>query len=122
MTTYIIDYGSYFSWLDNKGNINTQCNRAADEKRCALTVACANTGNVFVDYKYVRKLTPKECFKLMGVKPSDYEKVTCSNAQKYKQAGNSIVTTVLMAIYSQLFENVDYKYYIEELLRELRSD
>ena len=68
-----------------------------------------------------RKLTPCECFKLMGVKPSDYNKITCSNAQKYKQAGNSIVTTVLMAIYSQLFENVDYKYYIEELLKELRT-
>ena len=70
----------------------------------------------------IRKLTPMECFKLMGVKPSDYNKITCSNAQKYKQAGNSIVTTVLMAIYSQLFENCDYKYYIEELLKELRTN
>lgn len=70
----------------------------------------------------IRKLTPCECFKLMGVKPSDYNKITCSNAQKYKQAGNSIVTTVLMAIYSQLFEKCDYKYYIEELLKELRTN
>lgn len=70
----------------------------------------------------IRKLTPLECFKLMGVKPSDYNKITCSNAQKYKQAGNSIVTTCLMAIYSQLFENCDYKYYIEELLKELRTN
>ena len=70
----------------------------------------------------IRKLTPCECFKLMGVKPSDYNKITCSNAQKYKQAGNSIVTTVLMAIYNQLFENCDYKYYIEELLKELRTN
>lgn len=70
----------------------------------------------------IRKLTPYECFKLMGVKPTDSNKITCSNAQKYKQAGNSIVTTVLMAIYSQLFENCDYKYYIEELLKELRTN
>lgn len=70
----------------------------------------------------IRKLTPCECFKLMGVKPSDYNKITCSNAQKYKQAGNSIVTTCLMAIYSQLFADVDYKYYIEELLKELRTN
>lgn len=70
----------------------------------------------------IRKLTPLECFKLMGVKPSDYLKISCSNAQKYKQAGNSIVTTCLMAIYSQLFDDVDYKYYIEKLLKELRTN
>lgn len=67
----------------------------------------------------IRKLTPKECFKLMGVKPSDYEKMTISKSQKYKQAGNSIVTTCLMAIYSQLFVDVDYKKKIDELVEEL---
>ena len=69
----------------------------------------------------IRKLTPCECFKLMGVKPSDYVKITCSNAQKYKQAGNSIVTSCLMAIYSQLFNDCDYQFYVEELLKELRT-
>lgn len=70
----------------------------------------------------IRKLTPKECFKLMGVKPNDYIKITCSNAQKYKQAGNSIVTSCLMAIYSQLFNDCDYQFYVEELLKELRTN
>lgn len=70
----------------------------------------------------IRKLTPCECFKLMGVKPSDYAKITCSNAQKYKQAGNSIVTSCLMAIYSQLFNDCDYQFYVEELLKELRTN
>ena len=69
----------------------------------------------------IRKKTPSECFKIMGVKPSDYAKLTCSNAQKYKQAGNSIVTTVLMAIYSQLFDDVDYKFYIDKLIKELKE-
>ncbi len=69
----------------------------------------------------IRKLTPNECFKLMGVKPSDYNKITCKNSQKYKQAGNSIVTTCLMAIYSQLFNDCDYQLYVEELLKELRT-
>jgi DNA (cytosine-5)-methyltransferase 1 len=50
----------------------------------------------------IRKLTPKECFRLMGVKDEDYEKLTCSNAQKYKQAGNSIVVDVLMEIFRGL--------------------
>lgn len=69
----------------------------------------------------IRKLTPNECFKLMGVKPSDYNKITCKNSQKYKQAGNSIVTTCLMAIYSQLFNGCDYQLYVEELLKDLRT-
>lgn len=119
--TYIIDYGTYFSWLDNQGNINTQCNRTANENNLALTVACANTGKVYIDYKYVRKLTPREVFRLMGVKDTDYNKITCSNAQKYKQAGNSIVTTCLMAIYSQLYKDCDYKSKIDDLLKELTT-
>jgi DNA (cytosine-5)-methyltransferase 1 len=41
-------FGTYYTWKDNQGNINTQCNRAADENRNALTVACANTGNVLI--------------------------------------------------------------------------
>ena len=51
----------------------------------------------------IRKLTPKECFRLMGVKDEDYEKLTASNTQKYKQAGNSIVVDVLMGIFENMF-------------------
>lgn len=51
----------------------------------------------------IRKLTPKECFRLMGVKDEDYDKLTVSNTQKYKQAGNSIVVDVLMAIFDNMF-------------------
>lgn len=50
----------------------------------------------------IRKLTPRECFRLMGVKDEDSDKLTCSNAQKYKQAGNSICTNVLMAIIKEM--------------------
>ena len=85
----------------------------------------ANLPNGSYTYKLndlaIRKLTPNECFKLMGVKPSDYNKITCKNSQKYKQAGNSIVTTCLMAIYSQLFNGCDYQLYVEELLKDLRT-
>jgi DNA (cytosine-5)-methyltransferase 1 len=44
----IVPYGSYYSWPDLQGNINTQCCRAADENKNALTIACANTGNVLI--------------------------------------------------------------------------
>lgn len=70
----------------------------------------------------IRKLSPRECWHLMGVKDSDYNKITCSNAQKYKQAGNSIVTTCLMAIYSQLYKDCDYKSKIDDLLNELLKE
>lgn len=52
----------------------------------------------------IRKLTPKECWRLMGYTDEDYEKASRvnSNTQLYKQAGNAIVKQVLMAIFSQL--------------------
>ena len=45
----------------------------------------------------IRKLTPKECFRLMGFDDADFEKAenVNSNTQLYKQAGNSIVVDVL---------------------------
>lgn len=53
----------------------------------------------------IRKLTPKECWRLMGFDDEDVENAAtvCSNSQLYKQAGNSIVVNVLMAIFKELF-------------------
>ena len=52
----------------------------------------------------IRKLTPREVWHLMGFSDEDYEKAAGVNSktQLYKQAGNSIVKDVLMAIFSQL--------------------
>lgn len=54
----------------------------------------------------IRKLTPRECFRLMGFDDSDFDKVegNLSNTQLYKQAGNSIVVNVLEEIYKELFK------------------
>jgi DNA (cytosine-5)-methyltransferase 1 len=54
----------------------------------------------------IRKLTPKECWRLMGFDDEDFEKASQvnSNAQLYKQAGNSIVVNVLMAIFNELLK------------------
>lgn len=51
----------------------------------------------------IRKLTPKECYRLMGFSDDDFDKAEKinSNSQLYKQAGNSIVVNVLMAIFKQ---------------------
>lgn len=52
----------------------------------------------------IRKLTPKECWRLMGFDDADFEKAekVNSNTQLYKQAGNSIVVNVLEAILKEL--------------------
>ena len=53
----------------------------------------------------IRKLTPKECWRLMGFDDTDFDKAekVNSNAQLYKQAGNSIVVNVLEQILENLF-------------------
>lgn len=52
----------------------------------------------------IRKLTPYECFALMGVKKEDYEKIAKnqSDSSLYHLAGDSIVVNVLMAIFKEL--------------------
>lgn len=52
----------------------------------------------------VRKLTPKECWRLMGFEDADFEKAGVSDSQLYKQAGNSIVVNVLEAIFSEMIK------------------
>lgn len=49
----------------------------------------------------IRKLTPKECWRLMGFDDEDYEKASkvCSDTQLYRQAGNSIVVQTLMELF-----------------------
>ena len=54
----------------------------------------------------IRKLTPKECFRLMGVSDTDIEKICesgVSKTQQYKLAGNSIVVDVMAYIFANLF-------------------
>ena len=59
----------------------------------------------------IRKLTPKECFRLMGFSDQDFDaarNVGISNSQLYKQAGNSIVVDVLYYIYVELYKAMPY--------------
>lgn len=58
-----------------------------------------------------RKLTPLECWRLMGFSDDSFFKAQAVNSdtQLYKQAGNSIVVNVLMAIFEQLFFKVNHR-------------
>lgn len=54
----------------------------------------------------IRKLTPRECFRLMSVTEDNIDKIQAagiSNTRQYKLAGNSIDVNVLKAIFRQLF-------------------
>ena len=64
----------------------------------------AHQGNIVYNNYRIRKLTPKECFRLMGVKDEDFEKIAKnqSNASLYHLAGDSIVVNVLMGIFGQM--------------------
>lgn len=71
--------------------------------------ANANDAGVVENFR-VRKLTPRECYRLMGFKDEQFNRAQqfVSDSQLYKQAGNSIVVDVLYYIFGKLFE-VDIK-------------
>lgn len=62
----------------------------------------------YVTYKgRLRKLTPKECFRLMGY--DDTFKIVVSDTQAYKQAGNSIVVDVMIAVMNEILKVESFK-------------
>ena len=94
-----INISSRMKW--KRGNVQKQSCQT-------ITTSGGNDrGVVTTDYR-IRKLTPRECFRLMGFDDSDFDKVEgkLSNTQLYKQAGNSIVVNVLEEIYKHLFKSI----------------
>ena len=80
------------------------------------TTECGSSSNksstVLVKYDNyrIRKLTPRECWRLMGVRDEQFDKLhDISNSQLYKMAGNSIVVDVLMGIFKNMFEPTEQK-------------
>lgn len=66
----------------------------------------------------IRKLTPRECFRLMGVDDADIDKIQASglsNSAQYKLAGNSIVVDVLYNLFRTLLIEEDAKEEGEQL-------
>ena len=76
----------------------------------ASMLISARPNNVYgesTDYR-IRKLTPRECLRLMNMDDSDIDKLMAagiSNTQLYKMAGNSIVVNVLYHIFRKMFVN-----------------
>lgn len=74
------------------------------DREFANTITTAPKDSMVNNNLRIRKLTPKECFRLMGFDDSDFEKAEAvnSNSQLYKQAGNSIVVPVVERILESL--------------------
>ena len=67
-----------------------------------LDTAC-NVGQITNDFR-IRKLTPRECFRLQGFPDEYFDRAAevCSDAQLYKQAGNSVTVNVIYEIAKRL--------------------
>lgn len=87
-----------------------QGNRVYSSGACAMALNSRPVGNAGgnsylynVGYR-IRKLTPRECGRLMGVSDEDISKMAAvnSNTQLYKQFGNSIVVDVMCAMFKNL--------------------
>lgn len=105
----IIQVGNF---LDDKGFENPQRGRVYDINGLAPNIDTFQGGgrepkiiDNFTNYR-IRKLTPRECFRLMGVSEKDIgniQKSGISKTQQYKMAGNSIVVDVLYHIFRKMF-------------------
>lgn len=93
----------YSEELEDTTNLQNECLYIKNFTKQGYLEAHEGDG-VVVENLRIRKLTPKECFKLMGFNDYEFERAekVNSNAQLYKQAGNSIVVNVLQNIFKNL--------------------
>ena len=78
--------------------------RFQKDKNVADTIQTTQKEGIVNSKLKIRKLTPRECFRLMGVKDEDFDKVKVnqSDSSLYHLAGDSIVVNVLMAIFKEM--------------------
>lgn len=84
--------------------------RGTVQPQTIQTLTSFNDKGVVMQDLRIRKLTPKECWRLMGFADADFDKAKASgvsNSQLYKQAGNSIVVNVLEGILRELLYDAD---------------
>lgn len=90
----------------------TRRGRVQNNGNVSPTITATETGICRIESPIrIRKLTPKECFRLMGFSDENFDaaqKAGVSNSQLYKQAGNSIVVDVLYYIYVELYKVMPY--------------
>jgi DNA (cytosine-5)-methyltransferase 1 len=82
-----------------KDNTYDMANRVYDTIGLSPTLTSTDSKSINHNLR-IRKLTPRECWRLMGCSDEDFNKAqtVCSNSQLYKQAGNAIVVDTFQAI------------------------
>ena len=98
----------------NTGNFeNPQRGRIYSSDGCSPALNTCQGGGLepkITEQYRIRKLTPRECWRLMGVRDEQFDKLhDISNSQLYKMAGNSIVVDVLIGIFKNLFIETEQK-------------
>lgn len=89
----------------------TRRGRVQENGQICPTITATETGVCRIEPPIrIRKLTPKECFRLMGFSDENFEAAEkmVSNSQLYKQVGNSIVVDVLYYILVELYKAMPY--------------
>lgn len=89
----------------------TRRGRVQENGNICPTITATETGVCRIESPIrIRKLTPKECFRLMGFSDDNFKAAESmvSNSQLYKQAGNSIVVDVLYYIFVELYKAMPY--------------
>lgn len=97
----IADAGDYV----NTSFPTSKTKRGRVGKGIAHTLTCGDTNAVVTQNVRIRKLTPRECLRLMGWNDEEIDKIQnakVSNTQQYRQAGNGIVVQVLEEIFKAL--------------------
>jgi site-specific DNA-cytosine methylase len=89
-----------------RNNGTSQSGNVYDKEQLSPTLCATDYKNPpkVVNNLRIRKLTPRECYRLMGFsdKAFDLAQANQSNSTLYHQAGDSIVVNVLMAIFKEL--------------------
>ena len=83
----------------------SQCGTVVSDNGISANLVAGTHGYAHIATQYcIRKLTPRECGRLMGVSDEDIDKMAAvnSNTQLYKQFGNSIVVDVMCAMFKNL--------------------
>lgn len=104
-------------------NSNTRRGRVCEGKANTLSTSpqqAVITEDSNMDNIRIRKLTPRECWRLMGFDDEDFNKARAVNSdtQLYKQAGNSIVVNVLEAIMGNMNLIEDRSAWLDALLAD----
>lgn len=113
--------------VEEKGFSNPQRGRVYDIEGISPAICTMTSGGTepkilipkptkqYECYYRIRKLTPRECFRLMGVNDADIDRIQAhiangkpiSSSQQYKMAGNSIVVDVLFHIFRKMFVEIE---------------